>query len=492
MKNLQTEILIVGAGPSGLTAGFKLIDKKEFIIIEKSPNYVGGISRTEKYKNFKFDIGGHRFFSKSKEINKLWDQILPHDIILRKRSSRILFRNKFYSYPLKPFQALLNLGLIESILVVLSYIKVKIIKNKNINSYQDWVIDKFGKRLFENFFETYTEKVWGMKCNEISSDWAAQRIKGLDLKKLIINSLFKKKDKKIKTLIEEFKYPRKGPGMLWEAAKDKIIENDKKIFMNADAYEYEYSDKHKVWNVKCKIDNEDYEITCKQIINSAPLKEVINNIKPNLKIKDDAKLLKYRDFITVAVILDYKLVIEDNWIYLHDPDIKAGRLQNFASWSPEMIDQSRECACIGLEYFCNEGDNFWSSNDDEILKIATKDLEKISIINTNKISDFKVVRQEKAYPVYDENYKNSVSNIINKLTSKYETMHMVGRNGMHKYNNQDHAMMSSILTVKNILNNNKENDPWKINIDAEYHEEKKDQLEALKSLREYPKKINQI
>ena len=193
MKNIKTDILIIGAGPAGLTAGFKLMKKKDFIIIEKNSKYVGGISRTEKYKNFKFDIGGHRFFSKSKEINELWDQILPNDIILRKRSSRILFKNKFYSYPLKPIQALLNLGFYESFLVVVSYLKAKIFKNKNIKTYQDWVVDKFGKRLFKNFFETYTEKVWGIKCNEISSDWAAQRIKGLDLKKLIINSFIKKK-----------------------------------------------------------------------------------------------------------------------------------------------------------------------------------------------------------------------------------------------------------------------------------------------------------
>ena len=490
MKKISTDILIIGAGPAGLTAGYKLINKKEFIIIEKSKDYVGGISRTEKYKNFKFDIGGHRFFSKSKEINDLWDQMLPNDIILRKRSSRILFKNKFYNYPLKPFQALFNLGLFESILVMLSYIKAKIIRNKNIITYQDWVVDKFGKRLFENFFETYTEKVWGMKCTEISSDWAAQRIKGLDLKKLIINSLFNKKNKQIKTLIDEFKYPRKGPGMLWEATRDKILENNKEILMNAVAYEYNYQNQNKNWKVKCKINLDDYEITCNQIINSAPLKEVVTNIKPELETKNEAKLLKYRDFITVAVILDYKLDIEDNWIYLHDPGIKAGRLQNFASWSPEMIDEKKECACIGLEYFCNDGDDFWSSSDDEILKVAKDDLEKISIINNNKIADFKVVRQEKAYPVYDDNYKKSVFEIVSELRKKYETMHMVGRNGMHKYNNQDHAMMSSILTVGNILESKEKSDPWMINIDAEYHEEKKDQINALKSLREYPEKIN--
>ncbi len=490
MKNIKTDILIIGAGPAGLTAGFKLVGKKDFIIIEKNPKYVGGISRTEKYKNFKFDIGGHRFFSKSKEINELWDQILPADIILRKRSSRILFKNKFYSYPLKPLQALLNLGLYESFLVVISYLRAKLFKNKNIRTYQDWVVDKFGKRLFKNFFETYTEKVWGMKCNEISSDWAAQRIKGLDLKKLIINSIIKKKNKNIKTLINEFKYPRKGPGMLWEAARDKISENGNKIFMNADAYKYEHISNNKSWKVNCLINDEEYVIDCKQIINSAPLKEVVNNINPILKNKSAANFLKYRDFITVAVILDYKLNIDDNWIYLHDPEIKAGRLQNFASWSPEMIDQDKNCACVGLEYFCNQGDKFWTSDDKTILEIAKKDLSKISIIDTNKISDYKVVRQEKAYPVYDENYKNSVSKIVDELKNNYSTMHMVGRNGMHKYNNQDHAMMSSILTVENILNDNLKNDPWMINIDAEYHEEKKDQIKALKNLREYPKKIN--
>ncbi len=490
MKNIKTDILIIGAGPAGLTAGFKLMKKKDFIIIEKNSKYVGGISRTEKYKNFKFDIGGHRFFSKSKEINELWDQILPNDIILRKRSSRILFKNKFYSYPLKPIQALLNLGFYESFLVVVSYLKAKIFKNKNIKTYQDWVVDKFGKRLFKNFFETYTEKVWGIKCNEISSDWAAQRIKGLDLKKLIINSFIKKKNKNIKTLINEFKYPRKGPGMLWESARDQIINNGIKIFMNANAYEYQYFEESKFWKVKCKIDNEDYEIDCNQIINSAPLKDVVNNITPVLKNKSEAKSLNYRDFITVAVILDYKLNFEDNWIYLHDPDIKAGRLQNFASWSPEMIDPDKECACVGLEYFCNQGDKLWSSDDKQILEIAKKDLNKISIIDTSKISDYKVVRQEKAYPVYDENYKNSVSKIVQELKTNYKTMYMVGRNGMHKYNNQDHAMMSSILTVENILNNNFKNDPWMINIDAEYHEEKNDQIKALKNLRKYPKKIN--
>ena len=494
---IKVDNLIIGAGPSGLTAGYSLLKEKNLgnvEIIESSEKYLGGISRTEIKGDYRFDIGGHRFFSKSKRINLLWDEILDNGFIETNRKSRILFKKKFFNYPLSPIEALIKLGVLESFFCGISFLKAKIFPKKNPLSFHDWVANSFGERLYRTFFKTYTEKVWGMSCDDISADWAAQRIKGLNLTNLILNSikfLKIKNDKKvIKTLIKKFKYPKYGPGLMWEMAGEKIKKLRGKITMGTSAKEFIYDESKKIWIVKCfnKINNLNITYECKRIICSAPLKDVVINISPPLLSKPLAYKLKYRDFITVAIMIDKRPAFDDNWIYIHDHDINAGRIQNYTSWSSHMAPIDK--GCLGLEYFCNEGENFWNKSDEKLKEIAIDDLNKLQILTNEKIIDTYVVRQKKAYPVYDQNYKEIVSRISNEIENNYPNLFLVGRNGMHKYNNQDHAMMSSLLTVDNIKSNKKIHDIWNINVDAQYHEEKKDSdYAAIKSVREVPRSI---
>ena len=494
---IKVDNLIIGAGPSGLTAGYSILKNKDLgnvEIIESSEKYLGGISRTESKGDYRFDIGGHRFFSKSKTINKLWDEILDDGFIETNRKSRILFKKKFFNYPLSAIEALFKLGIFESFLCGISFFKAKIFPKKNPISFHDWVANSFGERLYKNFFKTYTEKVWGMSCDEISADWAAQRIKGLNFVNLILNSIkflnFKNNKKVIKTLIKKFKYPKYGPGMMWEVAGNKIKNMNGKITMGTKANEFIYNKAKKNWKIKCfnKINNENIIYECKKVICSAPLRDVIKNINPPLISKDLASKLKYRDFITVAVMIDKRPKFDDNWIYIHDQDIYAGRIQNYTSWSTYMAPNDK--GCLGLEYFCNESDDFWNKTDEELKNVAIEDLNKLEILTNEKITDAYVVRQKKAYPVYDQHYKEIVKKISNEIENDYNNLYLVGRNGMHKYNNQDHAMMSSLLTVENIKHNQKLNDIWDINVDAEYHEEAKDKNLAMQNIQKVPKSIN--
>ena len=493
----KVDNLIIGAGPSGLTAGYSILKNKDLgnvEIIESSEKYLGGISRTESKGDYRFDIGGHRFFSKSKTINKLWDEILDDGFIETNRKSRILFKKKFFNYPLSATEALFKLGIFESFLCGISFFKAKIFPKKYPVSFHDWVANSFGERLYRNFFKTYTEKVWGMSCDEISADWAAQRIKGLNFTSLILNSIkflnFRNDKKIIKTLIKKFKYPKYGPGMMWEIAGNKIKIMNGKITMGTEANEFSYDKANKNWKIKCfnKITNENIIYECKRVICSAPLRDVVKNINPPLISKNLALKLKYRDFITVAIMIDKRPKFDDNWIYIHDQDINAGRIQNYTSWSTYMAPSDK--GCLGLEYFCNESDKFWNKTDEELKDVAIEDLKKLEILTNEKIIDAYVVRQKKAYPVYDKHYKEIVKKISNEIENDYNNLFLVGRNGMHKYNNQDHAMMSSLLTIENIKHNKKLNDIWDINVDAEYHEEGKDKNLAMQNIQKVPRSIN--
>jgi protoporphyrinogen oxidase len=464
------KIAIIGAGPAGLTAAYLLTKAQhEVVVFEKDAKYVGGISRTESYKGFNFDIGGHRFFSKSKQVEDFWTEILGDDMLERPRSSRIYYNNKFFSYPLKAFEALQKLGVIESGLCVLSYLKAKALPVKDPQNFEDWVTNHFGKRLFNIFFKTYTQKVWGIPCNEISADWAAQRIKGLSLSSAIKNALFKAdtdKDTVIKTLIDTFRYPKYGPGMMWEVCTTKIKEMGGDVRMNSSVtgIEYENGD----WTVKLK--NTPNETGFDYVISSAPIRELIPNIQPALpsKVLKAANNLSYRDFLTVVLILKDKNLFSDNWIYIHDPSVKVGRIQNFKSWSPYMVPDDK-MACYGLEYFCFEGDGMWTSSDKDLIELAKKELQQIGLGNADEIVDGYVVRQPKAYPVYDKDYKLNIE-VVRKALDEYRGLYLVGRNGMHKYNNQDHSMMTAMLAAENIKAGEELYDLWNVNQDAEYHE----------------------
>lgn len=478
-------VVVVGAGPAGLTAAYFLAKEGvQVTVLEADPTYVGGISRTVEHRSpaagggcFRFDIGGHRFFSKSREVEDLWTELLGDDLVDRPRKSRILYGGKFYSYPLSAAEALRNLGPFETARCILSYAFARAFPVRNPRSFEDWVRNQFGRRLYGIFFKTYTEKVWGMPCTEISADWAAQRIKGLSLSSAILHALVPKRGPKdrsaqIKTLINSFRYPRLGPGMMWEAAARKTRELGGEVRMGCPATGFERLPDGS-WRVSF-IDPEGrpQSIDAKHVISSASLRELLAALRPApaAEAAEAAAKLSYRDFLTVALVVKARGKIDDNWIYIHDPGVKVGRVQNFASWSPELVPGS-EFDCFGLEYFCFEGDGLWTTSDEGLIDLARRELVQIGLVEPGDVLDGKVVRQRKAYPVYDDAYATRVDAIRRTLDRDYPNLHVVGRNGMHKYNNQDHAMMTAMLTARNILAGRTEFDVWCVNQDAEYHED---------------------
>ena len=492
------ETLVIGAGPAGLTAAYSLSKAgRDVLVLERDATYVGGISRTVGYKGFLFDIGGHRFFSKSKEVVDLWDEILPDDFIERPRLSRIYYGGKFYAYPLRAFEALGNMGLWRSALCMLSYGWARLFPIRRPKTFHQWVRNQFGERLFEMFFKTYTEKVWGMSCDEISADWAAQRIKGLDLFSAIIDALKRSfglgrasGGPVVKTLIESFRYPRRGPGMMWEACVEKIKAFGGRILMAEAVIGLTWDAAEGLWIVTAHTAQGQSRIyQARNVISSAPMRELAHAISPPPANLAAADALKYRDFLTVVLIGRSKVDLPDNWVYIHDPSVKVGRVQNFRSWSPEMIPDPHS-TCLGLEYFCFEGDGLWTSSDEDLATLARGEIDKIGLMQAADVTDACVVRQPKAYPVYDEDYRHNVDAVRGELQRLYPTLHLVGRNGMHKYNNQDHAMMTGMLTAANILHGEAVYDPWDVNEDAEYGEAGVSGVrEALGSLRSVPQRV---
>ncbi len=498
---VDAEVFVIGAGPAGLTAAYCLSrEARSVVVIERDPVYVGGISRTVDYKGFLFDIGGHRFFSKSKEVVALWQELLPDDFITRPRLSRIYYNGRFFSYPLKAFEALVKLGVLASASCLLSYAYAKLRPIDPARTFHDWVRNQFGERLFQIFFKTYTEKVWGMSCDEISADWAAQRIKGLDLATAVVNGIRRSLrrggkarassgDATVKTLIESFEYPRKGPGMMWEAAARKIAVLGGRILMGRELVALEFDAARKFWRIEVATGNGGREsYTARHVVSSASLRELVARIKPAPISLLHARALRYRDFLTVALMVRKSELFPDNWIYIHDPSVQVGRVQNFRSWSPEMVPEGM--SCLGLEYFCFEGDGLWNAPDRDLIELAKKEVSQIGLVGPGDVVDACVVRQAKAYPVYDEDYRDNIAAIRRDLEGSYPTLHVVGRNGMHRYNNQDHAMMTAMLTARNILAGERRYDVWNVNEDAEYHEAGESGVRgALDSVRLVPEKI---
>ncbi len=439
------------------------------------------------------------------------EQILPDDFIQRPRMSRIYYEGKFYSYPLRAFEALWNLGVVRSTLCMISFAKAQMFPRKQVKSFEDWTTNQFGFKLYSIFFKTYTEKVWGMPCDEMSADWAAQRIKGLSLWGAVTDGLKRSlglnkrpnDGQEVKTLLETFRYPRLGPGMMWDAARDRIVERGGKVHM-ATALKAPAGDGQGGWRMTTTGPDGDTVINARHTISSAPMRELAARLHPLPATSLNAANLKYRDFLTVALKIRSDDLFPDNWIYIHDSKVKVGRIQNFRSWSPEMVPDEG-VACVGLEYFCFEGDGLWSMTDDDLIALATREMAILGLVSAEQVIGGAVVRQEKAYLVYDEDYAANVAAMREELEGKYPTLHLVGRNGMHRYNNQDHAMMTAMLTVENIIAGERIYDTWCVNEDAEYHEagdegaEKaiasthqpitEDQAAALASVREVPERI---
>ena len=444
-------------------------------VIERDPSTVGGISRTVVYKGYRFDIGGHRFFSKSERVTRWWKDRLPADFVRVRRLSRIFYRGKYFDYPLRPWNALSNLGIFTSIGCVLSYGWARVAPIKPERSFEDWVCNRFGRRLFSIFFKTYTEKVWGIPCSELSADWAAQRIKGLSLFKAVLNAFRgapKSSGAVIKTLIDSFDYPRLGPGQMWEKAAQDLISGGGvlRLGLRVSRICHEGGRVTRVEAVDSQGARHHFEGD--QFIVSMPLQETVLAFDPPLpeEARAAARGLGYRDFLTVALVIRGENPFPDNWIYIHDPAVKLGRIQNFKNWSEEMIGEPGT-TCLGLEYFCFEGDGLWTMSDADLIALGRRELEQLGLARADCVVDGAVVRMEKAYPVYDGTYARNVD-CIRAAMAPFSNLQVVGRNGMHRYNNQDHSMMTAMLAAENL--NGARYDLWKVNTDAEYHEEQRE------------------
>src|SRR5271169_6401793 len=478
MNDRQTKAIIVGAGPAGLTAAYKLtMQGASAVVLESDPQYVGGLARTVSYNGYRFDIGGHRFFSKSQEVEDLWTEILGSDLLERPRASKIYYRGKFYAYPLKPFEALSKLGFRESSLCLLSFLGARLNPTHDPKSFEDWVVNQFGRRLFRIFFKTYTEKIWGRSCREISADWAAQRIRGLTLGSAIKNAVLlnrRQGDRRrvVKTLIDTFRYPRLGPGMMWETCANKVRGMGGAVLLGRSVVSCRFDPMTTSWVVSARTtDGKVEEFRAEHLISSMPMRQLVSQIAPCLPeaALRSGESLRYRDFLMVGLILRERNRFNDNWIYIHDPGVKVGRVQNYKAWSPEMVPDAKYC-CYGLEYFCFEGDGLWNMPDGDLLTLARNELEEVQLAAATDVVDGCVIRQPKAYPVYDDDYKHHVETIRQAIDVNCPNLHLVGRNGLHKYNNQDHAMMTAMLNVRNILAGKKVYDVWSLNQDANYHE----------------------
>jgi protoporphyrinogen oxidase len=464
----ERSVLIIGGGPAGLTAARELIKFGHRPTVVEKAERVGGLACTVTYKGFHFDMGGHRFFTKVDEVKKIWHEVLGPEFLRRPRLSRIYYNNKFFHYPLKPLNALLGLGLWQAILVVLSYLRWQVFPYEREDTFEQWVTNRFGHRLFSIFFKTYTEKVWGIPCSELRAEWAAQRIKDLSLKTVLVSMLVKP-GRTIKTLIEEFDYPRLGPGMMWQAVAEEIEEKGGSVQLNSEVVRILRTGAH-VDGVVVARDGREIEMPAGHIISSMPISEFVLKLSPPAppEILEAARRLTYRDFLTVCLIINKRELFPDNWIYVHSPDVKVGRIQNFASWSPDMVPDPTKNG-LGLEYFCTEGDALWNKTDAELIAFATQELEKIGLARRADIEDGCVFRVPKAYPVYDASYRDYMER-VRGFVDRLENLQTVGRNGLHRYNNQDHAMLTGILAVRN-WQLGETHDLWSVNTDDEYHEE---------------------
>lgn len=463
-------IVIMGAGPAGLTAAWELIkDNRDVVVWEADPVYVGGISRTVEVNGFRFDIGGHRFFSKSGEVNKVWREIMPDDFIDCPRLSRIYYRRKFFNYPLEALESFRKLGPFEAVRIVCSYFKARLKPVLPETSFRQWVTNRFGKRLFDMFFKSYTEKVWGISCDEISADWASQRIKGLDLW-AAVKSAFqgKKAAPTAKTLIRNFFYPRLGPGQMWETATRKINEKGGKVLLDRKVMTIHWDETGVTHVTGANHLGELFQQEGSYFISSIPLQELMLALDPPppKEVVAAAKALRYRDFISVCLIVNRADVFPDTWIYIHDPTVKVGRVQNYKNWSAAMVPDPK-LTSLGMEYFCFEGDGLWTATEHDLAQLAIREAVQIGLIRKEEVQDAFVVRMPKAYPIYDQDYHVHVAT-IRAWVCQFHNLQPVGRNGMHHYNNQDHSMMTAMLAAKNIQGSHF--DCWEVNTEAEYHE----------------------
>ncbi len=461
-------VLVIGAGPAGLTAAYELSKHQVLSLVLEATKVVGGLAQTAEYKGYMFDIGGHRFFTKVSLVDQMWREVLGPDFIKRPRLSRIYYNSKFFYYPLVPMNALMGLGLWESFRCGLSYLMAALFPAKPEDDFETWVSNRFGKRLYQIFFKTYTEKVWGIPCHEIRAEWAAQRIKGLSLFSAVWNAIRPKpsagKQKAIKTLIHEFEYPRRGPGLMWKRTHRLVEERGCQVLFERPV-EKIYWEPGRVKAVRAGGEM----FRAEHFVSTMPIRQLIEALDPAPppEVRDAARDFNYRDFLTVALMVKGRDLFPDNWIYVHDTSVTVGRIQNYGNWSPEMVPDPNT-SCLGLEYFCFEGDGLWTTPDHELVELGRQEIARLGLIKYEDIFDGTVVRMPKAYPVYDGTYERGLG-IVRKFLQTVPNLQLVGRNGMHRYNNQDHSMLTAMLAARNILG--ARYDLWSVNADTEYHEE---------------------
>jgi protoporphyrinogen oxidase len=464
MVNGTQTTLVLGGGPAGLTAGYLLGRAGCDVIVLEGEDQIGGLAKTVERDGYRFDLGGHRFFTKSTEVDALWHEVLGDEFLRRPRMSRIYWNGRFLDYPLRGTDVIRKLGPVELAHCMLSYLHAVTRPKSEEDSLEDWVTNRFGRRLFELFFKTYTEKVWGVPTSEIRAEWAAQRIKGLSFFSAAKAAFLGNDGNKIKSLISEFNYPRYGPGQMWDAMTGAIREQGGEVLLETPVECIELEGSR-----VARVDAAGIAYDPVAVISSLPLREVVRMARPSAPahVREAADGLRYRDFLTVALVVDGEDLFPDNWIYIHEPSVRVGRIQNFRSWSPWMVPDPSK-GCVGMEYFCFAGDDLWSMTDDDLVELAAGELERLRLASRSKVERGYAIRVPKAYPIYDAHYAERVD-VIRSWLDRIENLQQVGRNGLHRYNNSDHSMLTAMRAVENLLEGTG-HDIWAVNAESVYHE----------------------
>jgi protoporphyrinogen oxidase len=460
--------VILGGGPAGLAAAYALSKRRRPAIVFEGSDMLGGISRTVEYKGYRFDIGGHRFFTKFDEVQRLWDEVLGDEFLVRPRLSRIYYRKRFFDYPLRASNALRNLGILEAARFLASYAHARTGGDAD-EHFEAWVSSRFGRRLFDIFFRSYTEKVWGIPCSEIGAEWASQRIKNLSLGVAVRNALFGASGtgRDVASLIDCFHYPRLGPGMMYERMGARAEEMGAEICMRTRAVAVQREGR-RVTAVEVEGPGGRTRIPGQHFISSIPLTELVERMTPAAPpdVLASARALTYRHLLTIDLIVDAPELFPDTWIYVHSPDLQVGRIQNFGNWSPEMIPDPRTSA-LGLEYFVSDGDPLWTASDEELIVFGSEELRRTGLLGRARIVDGTAVRAPRAYPIYRIGYRPHLERVV-EFVRGFENLQAVGRYGMFKYNNADHSILTALLAVENI--EGATHDLWAVNTDSDYHE----------------------
>jgi len=458
-------VVIIGAGPAGLTAAYELVRQGVPALVLEKADKVGGIARTETYKGYHFDIGGHRFFTKVAEIQQLWEEMLGDEFLVVPRLSHMYYRDRLFRYPLDAFDALSKLGLLEGLRILLSYFRARLRPSRTEDNFEEWVTNRFGRRLYEAFFKTYTEKVWGIPCHQIAAEWAAQRIAGLSLTATITHALFGRTQ--AKSLIGQFHYPLSGPGMMWQRFQQSVEGQGGQVWLGAEALRLQRNGS-RIVSVVVQHGGVIRLVNADHFISTMPLPDLIGRLNPPppVSVVQAASQLTYRAFVLVGLIVKRADLFPDQWIYIHSPGLKVGRVQNFKNWSSAMVPDPATTG-LGMEYFCNEGDDVWQLPDAALIELAGLESVALGLVRAGDVVDGVVYRQPVAYPVYEGTYREALGS-IQAFLATLTNLQTIGRNGMHRYNNMDHSMLTAMLAVKNLRG--EAHDLWSVNMEQTHHE----------------------